>query len=82
MMERANHLMCKHYCQPHPGHVTVTLQRSPCTVTIKDAPADVCHNRGEYDLDEETSSALLAPRESRRHKRGRSRNPALRRTIG
>jgi YgiT-type zinc finger domain-containing protein len=33
-----------------PGTVTVTLQRSETTVLIKDVPADVCRNCGEYYL--------------------------------
>jgi YgiT-type zinc finger domain-containing protein len=34
-----------------PGRVTVTLQRGETTVLIKDTPADVCQNCGEYYLD-------------------------------
>lgn len=56
-------LICKHG-QTQPGHVTVTLQRGPCTIIIKDVPADVCDNCGEYYLDEETSSVLLARAEA------------------
>ena len=35
-----------------PGTVTVTLQRGETTVMIKDVPADVCRNCGEYYLDD------------------------------
>jgi YgiT-type zinc finger domain-containing protein len=34
-----------------PGRVTATLQRGETTVLIKDTPADVCQNCGEYYLD-------------------------------
>lgn len=35
-----------------PGKVTVTLQRDEATVLIKDVPAEVCDNCGEYYLTE------------------------------
>jgi YgiT-type zinc finger domain-containing protein len=35
-----------------PGTVTVTLQRGGTTVLIKEVPAEVCRNCGEYYLDE------------------------------
>lgn len=35
-----------------PGMVTVTLQRGETTVLIKETPADLCQNCGEYYLDE------------------------------
>ena len=38
--------------ETRPGKVTVTLQRGETTVVIKDVPADVCGNCGEYYLDE------------------------------
>ena len=41
------------------GKVTVTLERSNTTVLIKDVPAQVCENCGEYYLSEEISSELL-----------------------
>jgi YgiT-type zinc finger domain-containing protein len=37
--------------ETRPGRVTVTLQRGETTVLIKDTPADVCQNCGEYYLD-------------------------------
>ena len=36
--------------ETNPGNVTVTLQRDITTVIIKDVPADVCENCGEYYL--------------------------------
>ena len=38
--------------ETRPGKVTVTLQRGGTTVVIKDVPADVCRNCGEYYLDD------------------------------
>ena len=35
-----------------PGFTTVTLQRGDTTVVIKDVPAEVCRDCGEYYLDE------------------------------
>ena len=35
-----------------PGKASVTLQRGETTVLIKDTPAEVCQNCGEYYLDE------------------------------
>ena len=42
-----------------PGFVTVTLQRGESTVVIKDVPADVCANCGEYYLSVETSERVM-----------------------
>jgi len=35
-----------------PGFATVTLQRPGTVVIIKEVPADICQNCGEYYLDE------------------------------
>ena len=35
-----------------PGHVTVTLERGDTVVVIKQVPAGVCRNCGEYYLEE------------------------------
>lgn len=35
-----------------PGFATVTLQRGGTTVVIKDVPAEVCGDCGEYYLDD------------------------------
>jgi YgiT-type zinc finger domain-containing protein len=41
-----------------PGTVTVTLQRGDTVVIIRDVPAAVCRNCGEYYLDEVVSCKL------------------------
>ena len=51
--------ICKHG-DTQPGFVTVTLERDGCTLLVKEVPADVCENCGEYYTNEETSRALLA----------------------
>ncbi len=45
------------------GKVTVTLQRGETTVVIKDVPAEVCDNCGEYFLSEAITHAVLAQAE-------------------
>ena len=42
-----------------PGKVTVTLQRGETTVIIKEVPADVCENCGEYFLSEKVTQKLM-----------------------
>ncbi len=44
----------------NPGRATVILQRGETTVVIKEVPADVCDNCGEYFLSEEMSARVLA----------------------
>jgi YgiT-type zinc finger domain-containing protein len=39
---------------------TVTLQRGQATLIIKEVPADVCANCGEYYLSESVSAEVLA----------------------
>ena len=51
-------LICKQG-ETHDGFVTVTLERGRTTVVIKEVPADVCANCGEYYLSEETTEKLL-----------------------
>jgi YgiT-type zinc finger domain-containing protein len=46
-----------------PGKVGVTLQRDRTTVLIKDVPADVCENCGEYYLSETVTGRVLAQAE-------------------
>jgi YgiT-type zinc finger domain-containing protein len=43
-----------------PGHVTVTLERGNTTVVLKDVPAEVCENCGEYYLSAEVAERVLA----------------------
>lgn len=45
--------------QTHPGHVTVALQRGDTTVILKDVPAEVCDNCGEYYLSEDVTRRVL-----------------------
>jgi YgiT-type zinc finger domain-containing protein len=40
------------------GTATVTLERGDSTIVIKDVPADVCQNCGEYYLSEETAARI------------------------
>ena len=42
----------------HVGTATVTLERGDSTIVIKDVPADVCQNCGEYYLSEETAARI------------------------
>jgi YgiT-type zinc finger domain-containing protein len=52
-----------------PGKVTVTLQRDESVVIIKEVPAQVCQDCGEYYLDESVTSKVYAQAEDsvRRH---------------
>ncbi|HWC99888.1 MAG TPA: type II toxin-antitoxin system MqsA family antitoxin [Candidatus Sulfopaludibacter sp.] len=46
------------------GTVTVTLQRGDTTVILKQVPADVCENCGEYYLSSEVAAQVLENAES------------------
>ncbi len=50
--------ICRHG-ETRPGPAIVTLQRGETTVVIKDVPADVCENCGEYWLSELVTSRVL-----------------------
>lgn len=52
-------VLCRHG-DAHPGRVTVTLQRGGTTVIMRDVPADVCENCGEYYLSEKVTEQLIA----------------------
>ena len=41
------------------GEVNVVLQRNECTIIIKNVPADVCENCGEYYLSEDVTGKIL-----------------------
>ncbi|MCL4541799.1 MAG: type II toxin-antitoxin system MqsA family antitoxin [Chloroflexi bacterium] len=43
-----------------PGRVAVTLQRGETIVIIRDVPAQVCQDCGEYYLDEPVASNVYA----------------------
>ena len=45
------------------GVVTVTLERNGAILVIKDVPAQVCDQCGEYYLDEDTTGRLYAEAE-------------------
>ena len=63
-----NCLFCKHG-ETTPGQVTVTLQRGETTVILKEVPAEVCQNCGEYYLDEAVTRKVYGQAEQavRRH---------------
>ena len=42
------------------GKATVVLERGQTTVVIKDVPADICENCGEYYLTEEVTAKVMA----------------------
>lgn len=54
--------ICKHGETSH-GKVTVTLQREETIIIIKQVPAEVCQDCGEYYLDEEVSAHILSQAE-------------------
>ena len=41
------------------GLVTVTLQRNESVIVIKNVPASVCDNCGEYTLNEEVTTKIM-----------------------
>ena len=45
--------------QTQAGLVTVTLQREDCLVILKQVPAEVCENCGEYYLNESVTEDVL-----------------------
>lgn len=52
-------VICKHG-ETVPGTTTVVLQRGETTVVIKNVPAEICDNCGEYYLSEEITRRVLA----------------------
>jgi YgiT-type zinc finger domain-containing protein len=52
-----NCVICKQG-QTHSGKAVVTLERGKTTVVIKDVPAEICENCGEYYLNEETTAKV------------------------
>ncbi len=51
-------VICKHG-DTHAGKTTVTLHRGQSSIIIKDVPADVCENCGEYYLSDDISAQVL-----------------------
>jgi len=45
--------------ETHPGRATVPMQRGEATVVVKDVPAEVCENCGEFYLDEKVTKKLM-----------------------
>lgn len=56
-------LICKNG-DTQPGFARVTVHRGSSTVIIKQVPADICDNCGEYYLDQETTRAVMAEAEA------------------
>jgi YgiT-type zinc finger domain-containing protein len=54
--------------ETHAGQVAATLQRGETIVIIKQVPADVCENCGEYYLSKEVTSLVLQKGEEAVHK--------------
>lgn len=51
-------IICKNGTTEH-GKVTVTLERGGSIIAIKEVPADICNNCGEYYLSEEMTKEVL-----------------------
>ncbi|NLV45421.1 MAG: type II toxin-antitoxin system MqsA family antitoxin [Candidatus Hydrogenedentes bacterium] len=51
-----------------PGKVTVTLERGGTVIVIKEVPAEVCSNCGEYYLAEEITREVLRLAEAGKEK--------------
>lgn len=49
--------------ETHSGKATVTLQRGRTVVVIRDVPAEICEDCGEYYLDEVTAHRVYADAE-------------------
>ncbi|MCX6106869.1 MAG: type II toxin-antitoxin system MqsA family antitoxin [Proteobacteria bacterium] len=52
-------VICKHGTTES-GLVTVSLSRGNTVIVVKEVPAEVCANCGEYYLSEEVSKKLLS----------------------
>jgi YgiT-type zinc finger domain-containing protein len=46
--------------ETQPGRVSVTLERGDSVVVVKDVPAEICRQCGEYYLDEGTTAKVMA----------------------
>jgi YgiT-type zinc finger domain-containing protein len=53
-----NCILCKQG-KTCPGFATVTLQQDETTVILKQVPADICENRGEYYLSSEITARVM-----------------------
>ncbi|MDD5329332.1 MAG: type II toxin-antitoxin system MqsA family antitoxin [Sulfuricella sp.] len=54
-----NCVICKHGTT-QPGFVTVTLERDGSTIIVRNVPAEVCDNCGEYYLSEAVTDQVLS----------------------
>jgi YgiT-type zinc finger domain-containing protein len=45
--------------ETHPGKTTVTLERDGSVIVIRDVPAEICEDCGEYFLDEVTTRRVF-----------------------
>lgn len=52
-------VLCKHG-ETQSGKVSVTLNRGETVVVIKEVPAEVCGQCGEYYVDEATTARIMA----------------------
>ena len=50
--------------ETRPGHVTVNSQREGVTLLIKDVPAEICDNCGEYYLREAVAERVMQQAET------------------
>lgn len=52
----------------HPGTTTVTLQRDNTVVVIRDVPAEICEDCGEYYLSDTIARRVYADAEETAHR--------------
>lgn len=60
-------VICKHG-QTKPGLTTVTLERDNSIIIIKQVPAEICDNCGEYYLSDSITEQVLQRAESAMNK--------------
>ncbi|NQU63067.1 MAG: type II toxin-antitoxin system MqsA family antitoxin [SAR324 cluster bacterium] len=56
-------VICKHG-ETQSDKTVVTMHKANTSIVIKDVPADICDNCGEYYLDESTTDRVLKEAES------------------
>ena len=52
-----------------PGHATVTMERSGTVAVIRDVPADICQDCGEYYLSADTAKRVMDQAEAAAQRR-------------
>ena len=52
----------------HPGIATVTLQRDNTVVVVRDVPAEICEDCGEYYLSDAIARRVYADAEESAHR--------------